>query len=148
MNWKKEQEEIYFRDGSFRDIVIENTSIVDWNSLVCFLNENYKIKQKFLENGNEENFINFDFVKKYWSGDGAYMSNASIYLDNIIVNTHFFSDVEIEFDVNPTEINSFEDHQKVVSFIKRLSNLLKKEVFITPEDEHNIKLFSSKDLKQ
>lgn len=143
MNWEERKNKIYYLDGSFRDVVVKNTSLEDWGEMIYFLNKNYKVKQKFLSLHREESFIDFDLVKKYWLGEGINMSTVSVYLDSIIINTHFFSDVEIEFDINPKEINSLEDDIKITKFIKELSNLLNKEVVITPQDEHNVVLFSS-----
>jgi hypothetical protein len=43
MNWKRLKEEVYFEDGSLRDIYIFDTSIEDWKKWVDLVNREYRV---------------------------------------------------------------------------------------------------------
>jgi hypothetical protein len=47
---------------------------------------------------------------------------------------HFFDDTEIENDIDPRDFESPIDHDRVVSYLKDISILLNKEVFVTDEN--------------
>jgi hypothetical protein len=58
----------------------------------------------------------------------------SIEVDGILINCHFFTEQEIEFDIDPREITSEEKLSKVFEFMQRIGRLLQKEVIMTPEN--------------
>jgi len=43
MNWKELKDEIYYWDGSYRDIYVLCTSLTDWEKWITYVNANYKI---------------------------------------------------------------------------------------------------------
>jgi hypothetical protein len=69
-------------------------------------------------------------------------STATVYIDNIQVNAHFFTDEEIENDITPNEINSMDDHNKLMDYMTRLSKVLNKTVVLTPENKSDFVLIS------
>ena len=75
----------------------------------------------------------------------------SIILGNIIINTHFFCIDEIEFDIDPKEINTIFDFEKVLNFINQISLILNKPVILTGENQREFPLikvdFSKKLIK-
>lgn len=134
INWE-EVKWIFELDGALRDICIKNVNIEDWKLLIDFLNVNYKIKYGPTQKNYDYNVIDPEYVLKLLSIDKSEMvhKTASIILDKIIINTHFFDDEQIEFDIAPKEINSAEDYQKIINFMQDLSHLLQKEIILTGE---------------
>lgn len=135
MNWKAVKEKVYYRDGSLRDIYILQTNLEDNRKWTDFVNSKYQI---FWFNGltrEDENKVNFEVIKEYWEGSHDLCSTAKIFLNKIQINNHFFTETEIENDIDPREINSIEDHQKIVSYLTELSVLLDKPVLLTAEND-------------
>ncbi|SDL01483.1 hypothetical protein SAMN05421823_104149 [Catalinimonas alkaloidigena] len=52
----------------------------------------------------------------------------------MLIKCHFFTDDEIENDVDPREVRSLEDHQRLLDYMIRLSTLLDQPVILTPEN--------------
>jgi hypothetical protein len=66
----------------------------------------------------------------------------TVFIDNIQVNAHFFIAEEIENDITPNEINSIDDHNKLMNYMTNLSKVLNKTVVLTPENEADFVLIS------
>lgn len=62
---------------------------------------------------------------------------ASIIIDSIVINTHFFSDQQIEFDIDPREINSSLDLERILRFMRSISSILQKEIILSAENSEN-----------
>ncbi|MBU2994920.1 hypothetical protein KO500_00645 [Cellulophaga baltica] len=140
LNWKELNNDIYFWDGSWRDIFIPDTDRNDWKIFVDFINERFDIKW-FNENTQKtETKINFDRLIEFWDKKIDWNNTANIYLDNIQINTHFFTEDEIECDIDPREFNGINDHEKLMEFLTELSNRLNKRIKITPENCPEIEL--------
>ena len=45
-----------------------------------------------------------------------------------------FNDFEIEFDIDPREVNEETRFLRLIEFIRRVGNLLKKDVILSPEN--------------
>ncbi|MBE9667088.1 hypothetical protein [Mucilaginibacter boryungensis] len=137
MNWEQLRENIYFIDGSLRDIYIFDTTEKDWQIWVEFVNENYPVTFPNYDLATKQTQIDFNKVLKGWDDLDADRYTASVYLDGIKVNAHFFIESEIENDITPTEINSIDDHLKLLEYMKKVSTLLNKKVVLTPENMPN-----------
>lgn len=90
----------------------------------------------------DENKIDFSVIKEYWGGNGDLVSTAKLFLGEIQINTHFFTDTEIECDIDPREFKSIEDHYKLMDFLIKLSEVIRKTVYVTPENCPEIKLIT------
>lgn len=130
IRWEQCNDDFEF-DGSWRDIYILNTNSEDWNRfLKSLLHSKYKtifwidgeavkpIKtiQRALEIRNQANPL--------------MCINAS----GVHIACHFFTDEEMEFDLDPREVNNQQDLDNVLNFIIFLGNLLEKKVILTPEN--------------
>lgn len=142
MNWQDIKDNIYFLDGSFRDIYILNTTKEDWRIWVDFVNSHYKTSFFIHETQTREDKIDMNKVLDYWNGNIDNCSVASVFLDNIVVNAHFFEDDQIENDITATEFNTIEDHNRLIQYMTGLSNALQKPVILTPENDSEIVLIS------
>ncbi|WP_459926289.1 hypothetical protein [Flavobacterium covae] len=130
INW------IFKPDGSLRDIYIQNTSIEDWGKLIDLLNSEYNLKYF------SESKIDKDEVLKYLKDETGELEcrTVSIEIENIKINCHFFLIEQIEFDIEPSEIKTKSDFEKVLSFMSLISSTLKKQITLTGENEANFPL--------
>ncbi len=146
MNWTELKEKIYYWDGSWRDIYLLETSLDDNLKWINFVNENYRIEWFNGLTQKDENKIDFEVVKQFWNGNHDFCSTAKVFIENIQINNHFFIDKEIENDIDPREINSIEDHERILKYMSDLSLLLDKPIILTPENDKEIVLMKvSKD---
>lgn len=141
MNWTVLKNKIYYWDGSWRDIYVLHTSQTDWVKWVDYVNKNYRIEWYNGKADRDENHIDIDVIKEFWSGNHDLCSTAKVFIDKIQINAHFFDDTEMENDIDPREFNSIDNHNKLVKYMSDLSNLLDKEIILTPENEHETILF-------
>jgi len=134
MDWNILKNEIYFLDGSWRDIYVQNTKSEDWKKWIDLVNERYKLNWYNGKTSQSETKIKFDVIKEYWEGNDDFCSTANIFLDKIQVNAHFFDDSEIENDIDPREFKSLDDHNKLIDYLKSVSIACEKEVIVTLEN--------------
>ncbi len=139
MKWKEIQEKLYYLDGSLRDIYVKETNIEDNQKWINYVNSNFRI-ECFNETENKvEKKIDFNLVKRFWERDLEYVVCGKVFIDeNIQINNHFFCYSEIENDIDPREIKTIEDHNGIVDYMKKISNLLNKSVILTPENTPEI----------
>ena len=140
MNWTDLKNNIYYWDGSWRDIYILQTSLEDNLKWSDYVNTNYRIEWFNGLTQADESKVNFDVIKEFWNGNHDLCSTAKVFIDNIQINNHFFVDTEIENDIDPGEINSIENHDKEIKYMTDLSFLLDKHVILTPENAPEIVL--------
>ncbi|HVW96247.1 MAG TPA: hypothetical protein VHA56_09810 [Mucilaginibacter sp.] len=144
MNWEKIKQDIYYLDGSLRDIFVTNTKKDNWLQWAEYVNKNYNLEWY---NGNTQTTvdkIDFSIVLEYWNGNTDLYSTAKIFIGNIQINSHFFDDEEFENDISPKEFDNIQDHNLLVKYMSDLSKLFEKTIYLTPENEHDIKLFEVK----
>ena len=134
LNWKYLKENVYFWDGSWRDIYVQNISIEDWAKWTEFVNKNYRIEWHNDKTETNDNTIDSDVILQFWEGDHDLISTAKIFVDDIQINAHFVTDDEIENDIDPREFKSIEDHEKLMSYLIGISKSLQLPVIITPEN--------------
>ncbi|MFJ7973690.1 hypothetical protein [Psychrobacillus sp. NPDC096389] len=137
---------VFFNDGSLRDIYVLDVDLVDWQKFYDWIylsrweitlykdgletvNEIKNVIELFEERENHSILLSIDI-------DGA-----------ALINCHFFSKDEMEFDVNPIDIKSLNEANAVFGFMKKLSSVLDKEIFLTEENmpEHPLVTIKSDD---
>ncbi|WKL48016.1 hypothetical protein Q1W71_24090 [Flavobacterium pectinovorum] len=135
-NWE-EINWIFEPDGTLRDIYVENVTIEEWMILIDFLNFNHVIRYGPTGENQLTNIIDLEYSIQYLNDKTGLMESkcASIIIDSIIINLHFFTIDQIEFDIDPREINSFEDYKKVANFMNQISEKLEKPVILTGENQ-------------
>lgn len=132
----------FYPDGSLRDIYVLGTSINDWEALIDFLNENYKIT--YTNGYSVEPAIDKYYALRQLKGNlpNNIYKMARIWLDeHLELSIHFFITEVIEFDVDPKEVKSLDDFIKIEEFMINVSKLLKTEVLMTGEDEADSPFF-------
>lgn len=138
MEWEILKNKIYYRDGSWRDIYVKESSINDWEKWVEFVNKDYRIEWYNGKTEKIETQLDFNIIKEYWDGNHDLISTAKIFIDNIQVNVHFFEESELENDIDPREFKSIKDHYKLIKYLKKVSATCGKPVFVTPENHPEI----------
>ena len=136
MIWGKIKKEIYYSDGSLRDIYVLDTNADNWSEWISYINENYKVRFTYFDSeGNKilKEKIIFEELLKYWKSF-EYSLDAEFVINEIIFKCYFFSEDEIEIDFWPSEVNSLEQHNSIIEYMKSISKLLKKEIILTPEN--------------
>ena len=133
--WNKIKKEIYFVDGSLRDIFVNNITETEWEKWINYVNENYKI------NWNGLNKIDYKKIKENRTKN-IQSETANIFIGKIQLNNHFFCD--FENDIDPKEINTEHDHNNIIKYMKNISEIFYKEVYLTEEncsDNYLIKIY-------
>lgn len=151
-NWE-EIKWIFEPDGTLRDIYVENVDIKDWKILIDYLNANHIVKYGPSDDNKIINRIDKDYLIQLLTDNTGKMElrTVSIIIDSIIINTHFFKVGEIEFDIEPKEINSVANYEKVLNFMNEISRILNKQLILTGENQSEFPLvkveFSKKLIK-
>ncbi|MFD0975358.1 hypothetical protein [Salinimicrobium gaetbulicola] len=135
-NWKTLKEEIYFEDGTLRDIYISKTDKTDWERWCKLVNENFDVKFYDGLTRKKGTRINIERVFEFWNDPDKFFdsNNATISLGNIKVKCYFFSEKEIENDIEPREVKTEKDHLNLIGYLKAISETLDKDVVLSSEN--------------
>ena len=130
MQWKQ-CKKVFDFDGSWRDIYVLNANRNDWNKLLkSLLNSTYETI--FWIDGEVTKPIK---TIQEALGIRNYASPLMhINASKLHIACHFFTDEEIEFDIDPREVNNQQNINEVIRFMFFLGNLLQKKVILTPEN--------------
>jgi len=125
-------QKVFQEDGSYRDLYITDVELKDWDGFLSLVRSS-ALQARLLKDGEEIN------IEDYRACNIFAEKNDHIFLLTIdfkgaIINCHFFNDNEIEFDVNPKELNSSAKRSAVIEFMQFMSNLNNKNVTLTPEN--------------
>ena len=123
-----EVESEFTHDGSLRDIYVHGTDLSDWERLIKRLRTSYVTQ---------------------WSVDGVLVApmtaeecflvreQSSVVLSvldgGLLINCHFFTQAEIEFDLDPRDVRE-ENWPSLVSFLRLLAATTRKDALITAEN--------------
>ncbi|MCF6407330.1 hypothetical protein L3C95_30830 [Chitinophaga filiformis] len=135
MTWTELKHEIYYRDGSLRDMLVLRADRQDWKKWIDYVNENYRVKWYNGKVDRYEDRIDIGIIEEYWNGEHDLSSIASVFIDEIVINAYLADESEIENDICPKEFDSLKDHEKLMKFMTDLARILDKEVILTPENE-------------
>ncbi|HKO41927.1 MAG TPA: hypothetical protein VJU84_01450 [Pyrinomonadaceae bacterium] len=123
--------DVFYRDGSLRDIYVLETTNDDWQKLLTFLNSGkYKVAYE-LDSTEKPLPSDFSEIQKCM---GEVRQLLSIYIEGVRLNCHFFCTDEIELDLAPNEVDTEETAEAIFRFMAEIGRLLEKEVILTPEN--------------
>jgi hypothetical protein len=136
MNWERYQNEFEW-DGSLQDVYIFKTSLDDWQKLLDFIRAGrymfeYKIDGDAVALPERAATI-FECEN--------YRGLLSVIVGNLLLNCHFFTVDEIEFDLDPREVKGERDLEELIDFLKRLCQILNKQTVLTPENLPELWIF-------
>jgi hypothetical protein len=80
-------------------------------------------------------------VDKMFEPEYDFTPLLSIKVGSVILNCHFFTGREIDFDFDPREITSEFQAAQVFTFIHQIGKLLNKEVIVTPSNYQSYVIF-------
>lgn len=123
---------LWERDGSLRDIYVQNTEAVHWKRFDQLLSH-YKFS------------YTFDGVVAPFPGSHRVLENRkgshvlSIFLNGPVqICCLFFIAEQLELDISPKEITGSAEHEQVLSFVENLAAALELSADITPENSEQI----------
>ena len=137
MEWTRCSHE-FMPDGSLRDIYVRGTTIQEWEQFYQFL-----IKKGFMLTYSRSDrsvallpHQAIDIFK-----DKNCVHTLTINLHGLLLNCHFFTEHELELDLDPKDINSRARLELILGFMQEIGRLLQKEVIMTPENFDHLVLF-------
>ncbi|MDQ0226060.1 hypothetical protein [Metabacillus niabensis] len=131
-------ERVFFKDGSLRDIYVQACNLNDWQKFYDWIRTSswnillYKDDQLVEYKGK---FVDYLFKEKK-----NHHIRLTIPINGILINCYFFSEDEIEFDIDPKEINNVYDANTVFEFMKSLAKILGKQCILSEENTPEIPL--------
>jgi hypothetical protein len=136
VNWEQYQNEFEW-DGSLRDVYIFKTSPDNWQKLLDFIRAGrytfgYKIDGDAVALPERAATI-FECEN--------YRSLLSVIVGNLLLNCHFFTVDEIEFDLDPREVKGERDLEELFNFLRKLCQILNKQTVLTPENVPELWIF-------
>lgn len=137
MKWEDYKVEFEF-DGSWRDIYVLNTTVSDWQLLLDFLRSDV---YEFSYTIDEEKTVLPILAKQVFDARQEFSPLLQVNLGSVALNCHFFTDEEIEFDIDPREIQSEHHAEAIFNFMRQIGQTLKKEVILTPENLQDAPIF-------
>lgn len=106
-----------------------DTTARDWQAVLDFVPLHFPYK--YLEDGVEVAPIpDYSIIR-----DRRLLATLLLSVDDdgMKINTHFFRTETIQFDILPREVDRPEKADKIVGFMRSLSSLLRKDVFLNEE---------------
>ena len=128
---------IFEPDGSLRDIYVQDISLAEWEKLIDCLNENFSLTYANTHKIDKAEVLNY---LQSTSGE-LERKFVTINLGGIRINCHFFLPQQIEFDLDPKEVNSLSDFELIETFMKKISETLQEQVTLTAENNPEFPLF-------
>ncbi|HEY2915163.1 MAG TPA: hypothetical protein VGK21_17495 [Candidatus Angelobacter sp.] len=121
--------EIFAPDcGALLDIYVLEITPIHWQVLLDFLSAKYELV--YLEDGVEETLPDFATI---WKRHNEKAVTLKVVLPGFTVNSHFFLEHDIELDLLPEDIDSFEKAKAVFELIRGIARQLHKEVLLVGE---------------
>lgn len=139
INWNYLKLNIYNRnDSEFRNICAYDMDINLWKNLIIHLNESYnKIEFKSYKTGITTDKIYYDDILKFWQGIDIDGFQCSILIGDIHFNCYFNKMELLEFDIDVFEFNHLEQHNITLNFMKGISKVINKDIFLETDDYTN-----------
>ncbi len=137
LEWNQVSGEFYC-DGSWRDIYVLGTGIEHWQRALDALRSS-PFRMRYFRAGIEcslpsnaaEAFPEPGWVDRLLSVD----------LHGPIAHTHFFTETEIEFDLDPGEVGRQSELDTILQFMHMIANATERETILTPENQADIAIF-------
>ena len=116
------------RDGSLRDIYVQNATIDDWKLVIASIQRGGYGAQ--LHRGGVEVALPAS-IESLFVPDGRPYMNFTV--AGVALDCHFFTPTEIEFSSDPQEVTEHSLHG-LLAFMINLGNVTSKPVIMTPEN--------------
>ncbi|WP_088894212.1 hypothetical protein [Leptolyngbya ohadii] len=126
--WEQVRHDLVW-DGSLRDIYIQRTTLDNWNQFLRLVrataNYQYYVdsEPEILPAIAADIFLTEKYPKLL-----------SIWIAEVQLNCHFFSQKEIELDLDPRQITNEETFNQIKQFMEQLAKALGRSTRLTPEN--------------
>lgn len=131
MTWKEIASELVW-DGAWRDIYVVGTTVAHWQRILDLLNERAPEALAFYVDGEElTSAPSADVIFERRQDTSTLLQ---VTAGNVHLNCHFFCEEEIEFDLDPRELQGEQDLQDVKAFMTTLANGTGKPAILTHEN--------------
>jgi hypothetical protein len=121
------------REGALCDISVQATTLSDWQAVIDKLREKLFVLEFRI--GGETRDLPHDVTELLYRHSDDPCPSLYVRLGETSLNCHFFTDEEIEFDLNPREIHE-ELLPSLLDFLRVLGEATKKQVILTLENAH------------
>jgi hypothetical protein len=136
--WESVQHEFSFDDGSWRDIYVAGVGYQDWQRVFDRLrHENYELV--YHRDGEVVEFPTAA-IDAFPAHDDP-LSMLWVKFAGIQANCHFFTPDEIEFDIDPREIQGQGQLDALFAFLQLLADATGKPAVLTPESGQDTVIF-------
>jgi hypothetical protein len=121
-------------DGALRDVYVLETAIDDWECVIGGLAGESRVAASAITPSSLEGFKS---VREIFQFVAATDLAPTLHVNwlGIDINCHFFCDWEIEFDIDPRQINDEQHLDALVNFMNYLWERTRKEVILTWEND-------------
>lgn len=116
ISWKSIKEEIYYEDGSLRDIYVFDTNKEDWKVWSNLIKEKYQVEFYNGRTQQTEEKIDVEELLNYFTAPDDFqdVNKANIKLGKVTIICQLHYESEMESDIDPREVKSEEDHQAIL----------------------------------
>src|ERR1700682_724912 len=128
--WDTVRNEFDF-DGSWRDIYVFRTDMADWQRMLDAIRAAGYTLVYFRDNQPTE--LPGD-ASQAFALTGECDRLLSVWFANVQANCHFFTDEEIEFDIDPREVKGQQQLDALLGFMHCLAEAVGKETVLTAEN--------------
>ncbi|HZZ42046.1 MAG TPA: hypothetical protein VFE58_03850 [Tepidisphaeraceae bacterium] len=123
--------EYFIFDGSWLDIYVFNTNIDDWQRVLDQL-RHAQYDLVYHRNGNPCELP--QNATDAFPAPEMHDRLLCVQFAEIVANCHFFAPDEIEFDIDPGQVQGQRQLDALLAFMKLLSDATSKESVLTPEN--------------
>ena len=131
MEWQLLAKDFASCDGALCDIYVQNANVTDWQAVIDSLRQS-KFKLELQIDGQVTELPR-DVSKLLYRNLSDSCPSMYVHIDSTTLNCHFFTDEEIEFDLNPRDMRP-ELLPDVLYFLKLLGRATNKPVILTVEN--------------
>ena len=137
MNWQEVKTEFEW-DGSWRDIYVLDTGLEAWQKLLDFLRSS-RYQVFYTDEGEAASLP--ETAAEVLQERGSASSYLGVEAGGLLFNCHFFTDEQVEFDLDPREVKGQDTLDVVLAFMRDIGQALGKRVILTPENCQEIAIF-------
>lgn len=142
MGLKNVKNEVFFIDGSLRDVVIEDVDQMNWKQFISYASKS--ATNIVLTIDSVEKIVDDYSVEELFKLSKQNVVLLKIVVLDIYLHCHFFDESKIEIDIDPREIKRDEQIYKIEQFFEKLAIELNKEISFYGENCRVKKLYSIK----
>ena len=117
-------------DGGLRDIYVRAATLADWKAVCGVLKK--RLNFEFSIDGDPASFP--EDVALVFAMRSTNTPMACVKLGTVRAVFHFFSEEEIECDIDPREVKSQVELDAVLEFLQEIGDAVGKPVLLTPEN--------------